>query len=132
MDKYSGRPWLTPALRESLAVVDRWDDLQAARAGRNWAEVGRQGRWLASKPARAVALAKLWSFRWQVRRRARATPGDGRASMHPVDRRQRAREAVAKVGVAAHARTRRTEDKFQRSLFPPRLATFCIVERIKR
>ena len=70
LDKYSGRPWLTPALRESLLVVDRWDDLRVARAQRNWAEVRRQGRWLLSKPARALALTRLWAFRRRVRHRA--------------------------------------------------------------
>ena len=69
LDKYSGRPWLTPALREELVVVDTWDDLQAARAGRRWAEVGRHGRWLVSRPARTAALARLWAFRRRVRRR---------------------------------------------------------------
>ncbi|MGP8208338.1 MAG: glycosyltransferase [Acidimicrobiales bacterium] len=69
LDKYSGRPWLTPALRERLVVVDRWDDLQMARAARHWAEVWQNGRWLVSRPARAVALTKLWAFRRRVRHR---------------------------------------------------------------
>jgi glycosyltransferase involved in cell wall biosynthesis len=75
LDKYSGRAWLTPAVREKRLVVDRWDDLQAARAERNWAEVRRQGRWLLSKPSRARALTRLWAFRRQVRHRPLPAPG---------------------------------------------------------
>jgi hypothetical protein len=74
MDKYAGRPWMTAALRERLAVVDRWDDLQAARAERNWAEVRRQGRWLLAKPSRAASLTKLWAFRRHVRHRPTNAP----------------------------------------------------------
>jgi glycosyltransferase involved in cell wall biosynthesis len=77
LDKYSGRPWLTPALRESHLVVERWDDLQAARAGRDWADVRRQGRWLFSKPSRAVALTRLWAFRRRVRHRLPLAPEGG-------------------------------------------------------
>lgn len=69
LDKYSGRPWLTPALRESLVVVDTWDDMQAARAQRRWGEVARHGKWVMSRPARAIALTKLLTFRRQVRHR---------------------------------------------------------------
>jgi glycosyltransferase involved in cell wall biosynthesis len=83
LDKYSGRPWLTPALRQSLVVVDRWDDLQAARAVRNWAEVGGHGRWLLSRPARAVALTRLWAFRRQVRRRPPSEAAAGTALTAP-------------------------------------------------
>jgi glycosyltransferase involved in cell wall biosynthesis len=83
LDKYSGRPWLTPGLRESVAVVGAWDDLQAARAERNWAEVRRHGRWLLSRPARAAALTRLWAFRRQVRHRQPFAPGGGAALTGP-------------------------------------------------
>ncbi|MGA3221985.1 MAG: glycosyltransferase, partial [Acidimicrobiales bacterium] len=81
--KYSGRPWLTPALRESLLVVGRWDDLQMARREHNWAEVGHNGRWLVSRPARAVALTKLWAFRRRVRHRPLPAPDAGAALIAP-------------------------------------------------
>jgi hypothetical protein len=74
LDKYAGRPWLTPRVRESLAVVDRWDDFQAARRQRDWAEARRNGGWLLSRPARVAALTKLWAFRRDVRHRQAAVP----------------------------------------------------------
>ncbi len=83
LDKYSGRPWLTPAVRESLVVVDTWDDLQAARAARRWAEVGRHGRWLLSRPARTVALSRLLAFRRRVRHRPLPEAGGGAAVTAP-------------------------------------------------
>ncbi len=70
MAKYTDRPWLTPRVREALAVVEAWDNFQAARAGRDWAEVFQEAAWLIGRPTRTGALAKVWMLRRQVRHRS--------------------------------------------------------------
>jgi hypothetical protein len=71
LDKYAGKPWLTARLRESAAVVDVWDDLQACRARRDWTGAAGKAGWLFSRPTRAKDLVRLLAFRWRARRFAR-------------------------------------------------------------
>ncbi len=75
MDKYRGRPWLSERTRQAVATVGAWDDLQAARASRNWPEVARLGGWLAANPVRLTSLGRLLEFRRHVRNRSRAFAG---------------------------------------------------------
>lgn len=65
--KYADRPWMDASARDRWRVVEVWDDLQSARAGKNWGAAWESGRWLLSHPRRPVALAQLWAFRRRVR-----------------------------------------------------------------
>jgi hypothetical protein len=71
LERCAGQSWFSKSLREQDAVVVAWDDLQEARAGHDWAHAGRTAAWLAGRPARLVALGRLWSFRYRTRRRTR-------------------------------------------------------------
>jgi glycosyltransferase involved in cell wall biosynthesis len=68
-DKYAGRPWLTPAVCEDLAVVEAWDDFYEARQSAHWATAGAKALWIGSRPRRLGALARLWVFRRRTRHR---------------------------------------------------------------
>lgn len=68
LDKYEGRPWLTEA-RRRLAVVDCWDDLQAARGAGQRQVAAQKAAWIIRDPRRWEALVRLWIFRRQVRNR---------------------------------------------------------------
>jgi hypothetical protein len=68
--KYGERAWMTPQLRQNMAVVEAWDSFQSARSARDWGGVAQKGAWLVARPSRLDALVSLWRFRHQVRRRA--------------------------------------------------------------
>jgi GT2 family glycosyltransferase len=67
--RYADRPWMSDALKERREVIDAWDDLQAARRARQWGQARQYALWLAARPARMEALAHLWAFRRDIRRR---------------------------------------------------------------
>ena len=76
LEGYRGRPWLTKELLQRFETVAAWDDLQAGRARRDWREVRKQALWLARRPGRLSALARLWAFRWRARHRRYVIPGN--------------------------------------------------------
>ncbi|HTW08970.1 MAG TPA: glycosyltransferase family A protein [Acidimicrobiales bacterium] len=67
MNKYESRSWISPRLRQRVAVVDTWDHLQACRAARDWDHAWSDGAWLA-RPSRLADLSRLWAFRRKTRR----------------------------------------------------------------
>jgi len=69
-EKYKGRDWLTPLALEGLAVTDHWDEFQSARRQRDWPGARSAATFIASRPSRLWALARLLAFRKRVRRRA--------------------------------------------------------------
>ncbi len=74
LEGYRDRPWLTTELLQRFETVAAWDDLQAARARRDWGEVRQQALWLARRPERLAALTRLWTFRWRARHRRYSIP----------------------------------------------------------
>jgi glycosyltransferase involved in cell wall biosynthesis len=72
MDKYEQRAWWSQRRRRDVEVVGHWDDFQAARGAGNWAEAVSQAWWLGRAPERLAVLARLLSFRRNVRRRSEA------------------------------------------------------------
>ena len=75
MDKYRHRSWFSERTRQAVAAVGAWDDFQAARASRDWPEVGRLGGWLVANPVRLASLGRLLKFRRDVRSRSREFAG---------------------------------------------------------
>jgi glycosyltransferase involved in cell wall biosynthesis len=74
VESYRGEPWCTDQLIERVASVNAWDALQAARRSHSAASVGREARWLLSRPARMAALCEMWMWRFRLRRRTRLSP----------------------------------------------------------
>ncbi|MGH9104850.1 MAG: hypothetical protein ACRDZX_03245 [Acidimicrobiales bacterium] len=84
LDKYAGRPWLTPALRREALATEVWDDLQAGRSAGDWARVAAQAAYF-SQPAKLAALARLLAFRRRMRRRGERVAKALGGSIYAVD-----------------------------------------------
>jgi glycosyltransferase involved in cell wall biosynthesis len=98
MAKYADRAWLTRRVREGSAVVEAWDNFQAARAGRDWAKAFQEAAWLIGRPTRTVALAKVWMFRRQIRHRS--VPPEIRLAVREATDRSETNEPTRPAGGA--------------------------------
>jgi glycosyltransferase involved in cell wall biosynthesis len=66
---YQDQPWMSSALLEARDAAHAWDDMQAARGRRDWAEFGARAGWVLRRPARLESVLRLLVVRWRLRRR---------------------------------------------------------------
>jgi len=70
VEEYRNESWCTSRLRQSVAVVNRWDTLRARPRNRgSQPQTLRDLAWILRQPARVVALLKLLIWRLRLRRR---------------------------------------------------------------